>query len=634
MTSRIDSPDTAADEELKAILASEPRENFVMTAGAGSGKTTSLIKALAHVLDAHGPTLRQNSQKIACITYTEIAVREILEDVGDSPLLSVSTLHSFLWNVIRPFQRDIARDVRKLLEDKIARGGKSIERDRRDLASLDSVRRFIYQTGSRYAEGILGHSDIITMGPRLVQESPLLARIIGQRFPYIFVDESQDTYKSVVDALMMVSREGASSVCLGFFGDPMQMIYTTGVGSIDAPGSWRRIPKPENFRCPRSVLKVINEIRRPVDSLVQTGGRTETVDGNRRPVEGNAQLIVLPADQDKSVNQELVRRWLAEETGDGGWWDPNARDKVKILVIEHRHAADRLKFPELYAAFTDQAPSGLSTAFREGTSHALAPFQSYLLPLCSAHSDGRKADVVKLLRRNSSILGSGLGDPTDSTAGILDHAKASVNGLCDLLDPDSSSTIADVIELVTRSGLAELDLRLTDVWEASRSRDATAIEELDRESRSLLRFIECPARELWGYQEYIEGNSPYSTHQGVKGAEFERVLVVLDDSASRHFQFSYDKLFAVKELSKVDRDNIAAGRDSVLERTRRLFYVCCSRATASLAVVMYALDVDAVYAKVCDSGLFDESRIYTLAHLKDSPTLKDVHAPGAALAGR
>ena len=49
MTSRIGQPDTDADNELRDCLDQKPLTSFVMVAGAGSGKTTSLVKALAHL---------------------------------------------------------------------------------------------------------------------------------------------------------------------------------------------------------------------------------------------------------------------------------------------------------------------------------------------------------------------------------------------------------------------------------------------------------------------------------------------------------------------------------------------------------------------------------------------------------
>ena len=46
MTSRAQQKDTEADLELYRCLNSSPPQSFQMVAGAGSGKTTSLIKGL------------------------------------------------------------------------------------------------------------------------------------------------------------------------------------------------------------------------------------------------------------------------------------------------------------------------------------------------------------------------------------------------------------------------------------------------------------------------------------------------------------------------------------------------------------------------------------------------------------
>lgn len=95
MTRRIDKPDTAADIELRGYLDADVRSCFVMMAGAGSGKTTSLVKALDHIGKKHGAELRRRGQRVACITYTRIAVKEIRGDVGDQLLFYVSTIHSW-----------------------------------------------------------------------------------------------------------------------------------------------------------------------------------------------------------------------------------------------------------------------------------------------------------------------------------------------------------------------------------------------------------------------------------------------------------------------------------------------------------------------------------------------------------
>ncbi|KKL62379.1 hypothetical protein LCGC14_2185780, partial [marine sediment metagenome] len=56
-------------------------------------------------------------------------------------------------------------------------------------------------------------------------------------------------------------------------------------------------------------------------------------------------------------------------------------------------------------------------------------------------------------------------------------------------------------------------------------------------------------KQLEKYADYISDNSSFGTHQGVKGLEFLRVMVILDDEEARGFLFSYEKLFGAKVLT-------------------------------------------------------------------------------------
>lgn len=257
MTSRIGSPDTPADIEVRACLDRKVPRSFVMVAGAGSGKTTSLIKALDHLARTRGQALRRAGQQIACITYTDVAVGEISGDVGVSPLFHISTIHSFLWSVIRPFQSDIATWVGIRIEEKIAERREHYDRPRTQmrtkarleieiaefeaqLAAIGSVEKFTYGTGSSYAEGILGHDDVLKLTPYCIDAHPLLRRVVASRFPFIFVDESQDTNPEVIEALRTIAVE-QPRLCVGFFGDPMQKIYMSGTGAVPLGADWAEI---------------------------------------------------------------------------------------------------------------------------------------------------------------------------------------------------------------------------------------------------------------------------------------------------------------------------------------------------------------------------------------------------------
>jgi DNA helicase II / ATP-dependent DNA helicase PcrA len=243
MTRRIDKPDTEADVELRNYLAQRPPVRFVMVAGAGSGKTTSLVKALDYLGRTHGSLLRRRAQKIACITYTEVAENEIWSDVGKDALYHVSTIHSFLWTVIKPFQSDIKLWILRSIQEKVddchrqikspkTRDQKKIklladiedlERQRQDVIGIN---RFKYETGSnKYSAGLIGHAVVLKMVPDLILASELLAAIVARKFPFIFVDESQDTDPKVVAALTAIASTQVDEFSLGFFGDTMQKIY-------------------------------------------------------------------------------------------------------------------------------------------------------------------------------------------------------------------------------------------------------------------------------------------------------------------------------------------------------------------------------------------------------------------------
>jgi DNA helicase-2/ATP-dependent DNA helicase PcrA len=620
MTSRIGNPDMEADLQLRACLDQVPLRSFVMVAGAGSGKTTSLVKGLDHLARTKGPELRRRGQRIGCITYTDVAVQEISGDVGNVPLFHVSTIHSFLWTVVRPFQNDLRRWVVRRILEKIAaaeaelarpsvrettkaRHRADIERYREQERQLARVESFKYGTGSDYARGILGHDDILKVGPALLTEHIQLRQLVAKRFPYIVVDESQDTNPTVVEALRQIVETVPVGFCLGFFGDPMQKIYTTGAGKIPISAGWTEITKPENFRCPQSILRVINRIRREDDGLQQTRGRTEQRNGAVVPVEGTARLFIAPADHRRTERLAQIRRRLAELNDDPLWETDSGDGDVRVLVLVHRMAATRLGFAQLYAALNDNGDSGLKQGLTDGTAWVLRPFLGYLLPLILRDRARADFDVMAMLRTNCPLLSPDR-IAAQNMVRLMTSLRDALTDLDRMLAAPAASTIGDVLTLVRDRELSSLDERFI------RYLNGTAAEAPSSEDAAVAAFLACPAMQLWGYRTYIESQSPFATQQGIKGAEFQRVLIILDDEEGAYNLFSYGKYFGFTELSNTDRNNEAIGEDSVISRTRRLFYVCCSRAVRDLAVILVAPDVAAAREAVRAKGLFEPADVH------------------------
>ena len=65
---------------------------------------------------------------------------------------------------------------------------------------------------------------------------------LGQRYPFIFVDEAQDTFHEIVKGINLVCA-GEGLPIVGYFGDPMQQIYDNRTGNFFGPPGSAEITK-------------------------------------------------------------------------------------------------------------------------------------------------------------------------------------------------------------------------------------------------------------------------------------------------------------------------------------------------------------------------------------------------------
>ena len=77
----------------------ERKESFLVEAGAGAGKTYTLVKALHYLIHRYQHILPQRHQKVACITFTNVAKDEIDARTDRSPLVYCNTIHAFCWSL-------------------------------------------------------------------------------------------------------------------------------------------------------------------------------------------------------------------------------------------------------------------------------------------------------------------------------------------------------------------------------------------------------------------------------------------------------------------------------------------------------------------------------------------------------
>lgn len=642
MSRRVDSPDTEADREIYACITATPPQPFVVRAGAGSGKTTSLIKALDRVISEHGPKMRARKQKVACITYTDLAAKEIRSDV-ENQLVCVSTIHSFYWSIAKTFQVDIKSwlqdDIRRRiskLESEFENYGSRVRETTRERNKLDQeryarslevvarVRNFNYGVGSDYAKGILGHEDILQLTDFLLQNRPLFRRVVALSYPFVFIDESQDTFPGVVESLKEVEADMKGRFCLGFFGDPMQSIFMRGVGDIPLEEHWRAITKPENFRCAKQILDVANAVRAQGDGMQQVRGLHEWMDGELKPVDGVARMLILPNTLNRSEALSKVRAWSAATNGDEGWTTPDMA--VKILVIVHRMAANRLGFGGIYSALNDGTSDAMKQGMQDGTGWPVRPFLSFVLPIVAAMKGGGEFEAISLLRQFSPRLAPAALDGRRA-ADVLRELRAAVLRLVAMAD-DPENTIGDIALHIRDAGLFEFDERygralviLEESAASAQYADASDIEPVDGRAldAALAKFFSCSTKELRPYERYVSEASPYSTQHGVKGAQFDRVIVVMDEEENDYRTYNYERVFASAQERAEYRARTQGGDENTWSRTLRLLYVCCTRARRGLVLTFFVADPAAMLVNVLASGIIPANSVFTQEALAALP---------------
>ncbi len=76
---------------------------------------------------------------------------------------------------------------------------------------------------------------------------------------------------------------------------------------------------------------------------------------------------------------------------------------------------------------------------------------------------------------------------------------------------------------------------------------------------------------------------------------------------------SYDKLMGAKALTPTDIKNIESGKETSVDRTRRLFYVACSRAEESLAIVVYTDSPNVIKNEMIKRSWFKANEITVIS---------------------
>ena len=548
----IESPAEAASRRaLEAMYAClDAGKSFRLEAGAGAGKTYSLIKALQFLIDRDGKTLPKRSQQIACITFTNVAKDEIAARTDRSALIFCETNHAFCWSLISGFQKQLRALVEALpaWKDRIEEAGGSLGK-----------RTIEYSLGHRSVRddrASLHHDDVLPLTISLMEHAKF-RRMISDRFPIILVDEYQDTDNDWVEAIKTHFLGKPEAPLFGFFGDHWQKIYGGGCGKLEH-AAVTEIGKEANFRSVKTVVDCLNRMRPELKQFVEDPEavgqvrvfHTNNWQGQRQ--KGAHWAGDLPPD----IGHETLVRVKASLEQDG--WDMSS-DHTKILMLTHRLLASEQGYSSLPGTFR------YNEAFTKKEHPHIAFFVDELEPACDAF-------VARKFGAMFEALGGG-------TPLIRSHAdKASWNAtMTQLIALRETGTVGQIIDHLRTQKRPRLPETVEKRERELRDFDKAAGEEVPPALEELEKLRAVSYGEIKALRKYLDGHSPFETKHGVKGAEFENVLVVIGRGWN---QYNFGEM-----LGLAGTQAVPAEKEAAYERNRNLFYVACSRPKLRLALL-------------------------------------------------
>ncbi len=596
-----------SDEAKQIVELIGKKQHFLLSGGAGSGKTYSLVEVLNAVTNQY-PSLC-----IGCITYTNAAVDEI-EDRISHENLRVSTIHDFLWTNIKNFQKELKETLVEMINDpdqtKIkVPGEESVEAN-----FFDGVESIQYKEYLRLAEGIISHDEVIIIASKMYEKYRKLCTLTKDKYPFIFVDEYQDTNPLVVKILLDDMEKSSKKNVVGFFGDAMQSIYDGSIGNLNAyinsePARVIEVQKLQNRRNPEKVINLANQIRN--DGLTQQPSEDDSapnMDTNGAIKPGDIKFIY-----SANFDLDVARQHLG--------WDFSDSSQVKELNLTHNLIAEKANFPELMRVYNkdkilefvrnkirkhlkendydfDTSEKTLSQVL-EHVGSAVKPTKGqkeYIenypvtysfalsLPYSSisqlyvdkeqllddkknfSEDEGRpnsnRDDLIKHLFKIETCIRLYQSNQFNRFIKLTDFPIKTIADKVKLRDAinsftiENSSKIGQVIDLADSLGLVTKDDRL--------------VKFMNDKQYLYWQVSDISYQEFRNVYDYLEGYSPFSTQHKTKGTQFPNVLVVLDNGKWNDYNFNY--LF--------ERN----GSDSVRLRSEKIFYVCCTRAMERLAV--------------------------------------------------
>lgn len=640
----------------KIFACIDDETSFIFNAGAGSGKTYSLVESLKYLISKKGESLKYHNNNVICITFTNVAADEIKQRLGNSSLVMVSTIHDRMWDVIQQYQPQLVEiHLNKLkseiatLEDKISsdrnfanyqtlsgdkkqvffdimcdnkvlfyglynkpaaeiRGSfadrlsdyssilRNIENFKKittSLFKLDNYKRCVaaieqhqrrYDTviyDARYNNDALhkmriSHDTLLEYAREIILKFDALKQVIIDKYPYVFVDEYQDTNPYVIDilsSLVEYSKEINHPFCVGYFGDSAQNIYDDGIGDKIKTqiNGFKIINKNFNRRSAKEIITIANRIRN--DEIKQRSIFSDSAGGSVKFYQGTLE------DTDAFL-QKYKEQWRI-----------NNSNKLHCFLLTNSTVAEYSGFGVLYSAFKE------ADIYKGGNYEAL---NTELLS-----DDIKKLGNAQLIYYKIMDIYSMMHDPQTQIADLLPSELKQKMNLDDLrafisnLRRATGSTFMEYLDsfisianqdasghctILLKSVLDVDNLSLADVKNKIAQLlfpNGTESQEATEKLETILK-LEMSICEQWHrfIKRETNGDVVYHTYHGTKGLEFDNVIIIMGNAFGRdrnYFNFYFSRCQHQEALTDEEKEKMT--------KVKNLLYVSVTRAIKNLRIL-------------------------------------------------
>ena len=613
MVNAITSGDILSAEQLK--------RHSKVYAGTGAGKTYFLVENVKNIVTTNESVARSRARKVLCITYTNAAVDEIkrrLEKYVD--YVEAFTIHGFIIeHIIKPFQGELINIMKSDFNISVSLKG-VISSQIEGLGILhgidkEEIYNFIKNTNPgqfdsdafNYSKKIMGevevdndlflkskksgeeiihkikassrikedhivplkqyiwsvvrkltHDEILYFGYRILENNPTALYALRVKFPFVFVDEFQDTNPLQT---LLVKLIGQKSTKIIVVGDIAQSIYSF------------QGAKPSDFNdfcidTENDVLYSINGNRRSTHNVVNFCNFLRQSDTN---ITQNSIKEYDNKEIEKETESKKIHFILGESPENKKIIANVIEDGGVVLTRAWAAAFD-------YIQNIDEGQAGLLKAIYN--SYFNTPIQlrdeivehnnvkwvrafRFIFNLWESYENGSLVDMISALRIYLDI------DAKHITPKFIFRFNQMLKSVFN--DVANSSITCDVIQMFNNQISSDEYVYLKELFKEGIS-EISVFDEQDREE-----LIKNVSSLRWDtsyklFTEVFSENSKYMTAHQAKGLEWDKVIVSL--TPTRRDGINISDVFSQPQLTAESSSNEFV----------RMYYVACSRAREDLYI--------------------------------------------------